>query len=427
MLRCGGVRMQSLMITGGAPLYGSVAVHGAKNSVLPILAAAVLCQSPCVLHNCPQIEDVSTALEILTRLGCRVERQGSSLFVDARGLHACEVPPELARKMRSSVIFLGALAARTGEASVALPGGCPLGARPVDLHRMALEAMGAETTLDAETITCRMGKLHPAHIMLPFPSVGATENAMLAAMRCPGTVVIENAAREPEIADLAGFLRSAGAEIAGAGSGTITIEGGRPLHGTTYTILPDRIETATYLCAAATCGGDVTLRRTDGRTLIPVLDALRASGCNVEAQPNTLRIRAAGRRTAPGRIVTRPYPGFPTDAQALMMAAVLRARGETVFVENIFDDRLRHAAELRKMGADIRVEGNTALVRGVDVLRGAELHAGDLRGGAALVAAALSAEGNSLVTGVKHIKRGYDRLEENLKSLGAAIKTVEIS
>ena len=269
--------MQSLMITGGAPLIGSVAIHGAKNSVLPILAAAVLCQSPCVLHNCPQIEDACTALSILRRLGCRVERQGSTIFVDPRGLYACEVPPELARKMRSSVIFLGALTARTGQAAVALPGGCPLGARPIDLHRMALEALGAETALDAGKITCRMKKSRPARITFPFPSVGATENAMLAAMGCRGTVVLENAAREPEIADLACFLRSAGAEIRGIGSGTLTIEGGRPLHGTDYTILPDRIETATYLCAAAACGGDVTLRQTDGRTLLPVLDELRAS------------------------------------------------------------------------------------------------------------------------------------------------------
>ena len=410
--------MQSLMITGGAPLIGSVAIHGAKNSVLPILAAAVLCQSPCVLHNCPQIEDVSTALSILRRLGCCVEQQGSTIFVDPRALYACEVPPELARKMRSSVIFLGALTARTGQAAVA---------RPIDLHRMALEALGAETALDAGKITCRMENPRPARITFPFPSVGATENAMLAAMGCRGTVVLENAAREPEITDLAGFLRSAGAEIRGIGSGTLTIEGGKPLHGTTYTILPDRIETATYLCAAAACGGDVTLRQTDGQTLLPVLDALRASGCTISERPGILRIRAEGRRTSPGRIVTRPYPGFPTDAQALMMAAVLRAEGETVFVETIFEDRLRHTAELRKMGAEICVKENTALVRGVPVLHGATVQAGDLRGGAALVAAALSAEGNSQVLGVKHIKRGYDRLEENLKSLGAAIKTVEIS
>ena len=292
---------------------------------------------------------------------------------------------------------------------------------------MALEARGAETALDAGKITCRMKTSRPARITFPFPSVGATENAMLAAMGCRGTVVLENAAREPEIADLAGFLRSAGAEIRGIGSGTLTIEGGKPLHGTDYTILPDRIETATYLGAAAACGGDVTLRQTDGQTLLPVLDALRASGCTISERPGILRIRAEGRRTSPGRIVTRPYPGFPTDAQALMMAAVLRAEGETVFVETIFEDRLRHTAELRKMGAEICVKGNAALVCGVPVLHGATVQAGDLRGGAALVAAALSAEGNSQVLGVKHIKRGYDRLEENLKSLGAAIKTVEIS
>ena len=418
--------MQILSVTGGAPLYGSIAVHGAKNSVLPILAAAVLCQSPCVLHNCPQIEDVATALEILQSLGCETARDGAALYIDARPMHGCAVPEALAGKMRSSVVFLGALTARMGEAEIALPGGCPLGARPVDLHRMALTAMGAEIILHEEKLSCRAAKLRPARIVLPFPSVGATENALLAATACDGTVVIENAAMEPEVTDLAGFLRSAGAEISGAGTRCLTVCGGRPLHGTTYTILPDRIETATYLCAAAACGGDVRLRRTDAATLRPVIDALCAAGCRIGKGHNELHILAPKKLSAPGKIITAPYPGFPTDAQALLMATLLRAQGESIFEERIFEDRMRHAREFCKMGADIRVEGRTAYVRGVERLCGAKLEAGDLRGGAALVIAALSAEGKSEVAGVKHIKRGYDKLEENLKNLGAAIKTVEI-
>lgn len=253
--------MQILSVTGGAPLYGTVPIHGAKNSVLPILAAAVLCRSPCVLHNCPQIEDVDTALEILKCLGCRSERRGGSLFVDASGMDGCEIPVELAGKMRSSIVFLGPVLARRGKARLALPGGCPLGARPIDLHLMALRAMGAEVEMEGGHVCAKAQMLAPAKIALPFPSVGATENAMLAATGCTGCTEIWNAAREPEIVDLAGFLRSAGAEISGAGGGHITVCGGAPLHGTTYTVLPDRIETATYLCAAAACGGVVTLRQ----------------------------------------------------------------------------------------------------------------------------------------------------------------------
>ena len=419
--------MQILSVTGGAPLYGSVSIHGAKNSVLPILAAAVLCQSPCVLHNCPQIEDVSAALEILEYLGCRTERQGGSIFVDARQMTACDIPPELAGRMRSSIVFLGALAARMGQARIALPGGCPLGARPIDLHLAALRAMGAEIAADGESVHCRAEKLHGVHIRLPFPSVGATENILLAATRCSGCMTVENAAMEPEITDLIGFLRSAGANIAGAGTAELTVHGGAPLHGTTYTVLPDRIETATYLCAAAACGGKLELRRTAGELLSPVITALRASGCKIEQRHNTLQIISDGRLNAPGKIVTAPYPGFPTDAQAPLMAALLRAKGESEFVETIFENRLRHTAQLRKMGARIVTDGQRAVVSGVERLYGAALQAQDLRAGAALVIAALSADGKSEISGVKHIKRGYDSLEENLKSLGADIKTVEIA
>ena len=391
--------MQILSVTGGAPLYGTVPIHGAKNSVLPILAAAVLCRSPCVLHNCPQIEDVDTALEILKCLGCRSERRGGSLFVDASGMDGCEIPVELAGKMRSSIVFLGPVLARRGKARLALPGGCPLGARPIDLHLMALRAMGAEVEMEGGHVCAKAQTLAPAKIALPFPSVGATENAMLAATGCTGCTEIWNAAREPEIVDLAGFLRSAGAEISGAGGGHITV------------------------CS----GGDVTLRQASAETCRPLIALLRESGCTIEERHDVLRISCAGRLKAPERVTTGPYPGFPTDAQAPLMAALLRAEGRTEFVETIFENRLRHAEQLRKMGADICVDGRKAVVTGVERLNGAELLAEDLRGGAALVIAALSAEGKSSVSGVKHIKRGYDRLEENLKSLGADIKTVEIS
>lgn len=418
--------MEVLSVMGGAPLAGTVSIHGAKNSVLPILAAAVLCREPCVLHNCPDIEDVQNTVRILTALGCHVARAGSTLTVDAHGLASCNVPKVLAQKMRSSVLFLGALAARLGCAEIPLPGGCPLGARPVDLHIRALCSMGAEADAADGCIHCCAGALHGAEIALPFPSVGATENAILAATAAQGEVIIENAAMEPEIADLIGFLKSAGAQIDGAGTRRIRVRGGAPLYGATYTILPDRIETATYLCAAAACGGDVTLRRTAPQTLAPVISTLRAAGCKITQRGTALRIESSGRLRAPGEIVTAPYPGFPTDAQAPMMAALLRAEGTTCFSETIFEGRLHHAAQLQKMGADIAVCAQQARVHGVRTLHGAALLAEDLRGGAAMVIAALAAEGNSLIFGVKHIKRGYDNLEGMLRKLGAEIKYVEI-
>lgn len=419
--------MKILSVTGGAALNGRVTIHGAKNSVLPVLAAAVLCRGPCVLQNCPQIEDVETSLAILRALGCRAERQGDRILLDTGALDSVLVPPEQARRMRSSILFLGALTARAGRACIALPGGCRLGARPIDLHLAALRAMGAEITEEAGGLVCHAERLHGARIRFPFPSVGATENALLAAVGSDGDVVLENVAAEPEIGDLIGFLQSAGASIEGVGTRTLCVHGGASLHGTQYTILPDRIETATYLCAAAACGGDVCLNRTRPQMLRPVLMALRTAGCRIEETEDTIRLVSDGKLTAPGNFVTAPYPGFPTDAQAPMMAALLRARGQTEFTESIFEDRFRHVEELCRLGARIAVNGMHATVCGTQRLYAAQLHAGDLRGGAALVIAAMQAEGNSRITGVKHIERGYDKLEENLRVLGAQIKTVDIS
>lgn len=419
--------MQVLSVCGGVPLRGTAVIHGAKNSVLPVLAACVLCRSPCVLHNCPNIDDVESALQILRHLGCTAARSGSTVCVDASGMDACQIPPELAGKMRSSIIFLGAILSRLGCAELALPGGCPLGERPIDLHIAALRQMGAECVCSPDCVCCRAARLHGAVIALPFPSVGATENALLAALGCGETIEIQNAAREPEITDLVRFLQSAGAEISGGGTSKLTVCGGTPLHGTTYTILPDRVETASFLCAAAGCGGDVTLVRTDCTALSAVCSVLEGCGCEISSGRDSLRIRAPRRlRASRETIVTAPYPGFPTDVQAPMMAALLRAEGESRICETIFENRFHHVPQLRKLGADIALCGQTACIRGAERLRGAALHAEDLRGAMALVIGALQSEEESTITGIKHLRRGYDNLEENLRALGADVKCVEI-
>lgn len=419
--------MQVLSVCGGRPLHGTAVIHGAKNSVLPVLAACVLCKSPCVLHNCPDIEDVENALIILQSLGCTAVRSGRTICVDASSVQRCCVSPELAGKMRSSIIFLGAILSRLGCAELALPGGCPLGERPIDLHLAALRQLGAQCECTDACVRCHAGRLHGAVIALPFPSVGATENAILAALGCDGAVEIQNAAREPEITDLIRFLQSAGANISGAGTPRLSILGGKPLHGATYTIMPDRMETASFLCAAAGCGGDVTLLRTGRAELAAVCEVLERRGCELISGRDTLRIRASIRLHANAQtIVTAPYPGFPTDAQAPMMAALLRAEGESRLCETIFENRFHHVAQLRKLGADIALCGQTACVTGVRALRGASMQAEDLRGAMALVIGALQAEGESTITGLHHLRRGYDNLEQNLRALGADVKCVEI-
>ena len=418
--------MPALLVSKSPPLSGEVTIHGAKNSVLPILAATLLCRTPCVLHNCPDILDVTHALAILCSLGCAAERRGASVYIDPRGCAGHSVPPELAASMRASSLFLGALLARQGEASLSLPGGCPIGARPVDYHLLAFRALGAEVAQTDDTIFCRAQKLTGARITLPGPSVGATENAMLAAAGAEGATVIENAACEPEIVDLAGFLTACGAKIAGAGTRYISVEGGHPLTGATYTILPDRIETATFLCACAACGGALTLRRTAPHLAQPVLNALTESGCHISCAHDTIQICRNGPLTACGPVVSKPYPGFPTDAMPVLLCAQLRAEGQTAFTETIFENRFGYIKELRKLGAQLHQDENTVRLRGTPQLHAAQLFAEDLRGGAALVLAAMQAEGESTIFGVKHIERGYDTLERALQSTGARLKTVEI-
>lgn len=418
--------MEKLKLTGGARLSGALAIHGAKNSVLPILAACCLCSSQCVLHNCPRIEDVETALEIIRALGGAARREGSTLLIDPTGINTNQIERRLAGRMRSSILFLGALLARTGRAELALPGGCPLGSRPVDLHVAALRRLGAQVEKTDHRITAAWQARKDADIYLPFPSVGATENLLLACARGSAAVRLSGAAREPEIEDLIGFLRACGAQITGAGTGELEIQGVPALHGATYTILPDRIETASYLCALAGCGGDVELRRTDGRMLAPVLAALSQAGCEITCRRDTIRATRNAPLHAPAPVVTAPYPGFPTDAQAVLMAALLKAEGESVLHETIFERRFLHVPELQSLGARIELEGNVAYVRGVRALHGAAMHACDLRGAAALVIAALTADGESQLTGLWHLRRGYEEFEQNLKNLGANIKSVDI-
>ena len=412
--------MSHITIHGAAPLRGEVTVQRAKNSVLPLLAAALLHEGCCRMERCPHLTDVAAAVEIMGHLGCRVRWEGDDLVVDAAKVSRSDIPSSLMSQFRSSVVFLGAILARCGEATLSYPGGCELGPRPIDLHLAALRTLGAEIEEMGGILRCR-GKLQGCEILLPFPSVGATENAMLAATAAEGVTVISNAAREPEIVDLQDFLQKLGVSIHGAGTSTITIRGGATLHETTHRPIPDRIVTATYLCAAAACGGDITLRDTDYRHLAPVTTALHQAGCCLQCREDSITLRSTGQLRSLPPVRTYPYPGFPTDAQPVLMAALLRSRGATMFVENIFENRYRHAAELTRMGADIRLEGKVALVSGVERLYGGEVHATDLRGGAALAVAALQAEGTTTLYDIHHILRGYEDITRDLRALGADI------
>ena len=413
--------MSELRITGGHRLSGEVYIHGAKNSVLPILAATVLVPGVSVIRNCPDLSDVRSSLAILEHLGCKTKRQGDTVTVDASQMTGCKVPDKLMREMRSSVIFLGAILARTGCARLNLPGGCELGPRPIDLHLAAMSALGARVECGADGLRCTAGSLTGTEVNLILPSVGATENLMLAACGAKGTTVIQNAAREPEIVDLQNFLNAMGGRVRGAGSSVIVVEGGCSLHGGAHTVMGDRIVAATYLSAAAAAGGDVAVRGVDWRHVSTVTAVLRQAGCHVCSEGDAVRLICDKPLKAVRPIHTAPYPGFPTDAQAPVMAALAAARGSTLFVEHIFESRYRHVDELIRMGANIRVEGRVAVVTGVNRLHGSCVQATDLRGGAALVVAALGAEGETVLTQLHHIDRGYERLEADLCALGAQV------
>ena len=416
--------MGAYQIIGGRPLCGVIPIHGAKNSMLPILAATLVSRGTCVLHNCPQISDADAALSILQSLGCQVKREGDTLIVDTYAADGTEIPAALMQKMRAAVIFLGALLARSGRARLSHPGGCRLGERPIDLHLMGLQMLGVSCVYEDEELLCTAHKPEAATIALPFPSVGATENLLLAALPCEGETVLCNAAREPEIGDLIGFLTACGAQIDGAGTSVLRIHGGRPLHGTEYTIMPDRMEAATYLCAAAATRGELTLTQAEPNHLRAVTDILLHGGCEIRQLARELTLRCDKLR-AVSPIRTAPYPAFPTDAQAPVMAAMATAEGISIFEETVFSDRFRHVPALRQMGAKITAAKRCAVVEGVPVLHGANVEATDLRGGAAMVIAALAAQGQSVITKTEHTERGYAELVSSLRACGAEISLTE--
>ncbi len=412
--------MNVFRIEGGRPLSGSVRIQGAKNSVLPILAASFLAPGACILHNCPRLTDVDHTLEILRHLGCRVKREGDTVTIDASSPAAWDIPDDLMREMRSSVVFLGPVLGRMGRTELSYPGGCELGPRPIDLHLSALRTLGAEIQERNGRLLCT-GKLVGGDIAFSLPSVGATENAMLSAVMAQGVTTITNAAREPEIVELQSFLRGLGADVRGAGSSIITVRGGRSLHGWEHTLTADRVVACTYLSAVASAGGEGEVIGVDWRQLSTVTAVLAEAGCRIQSSPEAISIAAPHRLKAVRPIRTAPYPGFPTDAQALIMAALCKAKGATVIAENMFDSRYRHVDELVRMGADIQVEGKVAVVYGVPQLYGAKVRSTDLRGGAALAVAAVGAEGETVVSGLHHIDRGYADLAADLNALGANV------
>lgn len=416
--------MNKLVIDGGIPLKGEIQVQGAKNAVLPILAASLVADGKCVIHNCPLLRDVEKTKQILERLGCRVTFDRGTVTVDTSTLTGCKIDERLMREMRSSIIFLGAILTAYGKAVVGMPGGCPIGLRPIDLHLKALRKMGAEITEEHGYLRCEGENIKGCDIHLDFPSVGATENIMLAAVKADGTTVITNAAREPEIADLANFLNSMGAKVSGAGSSVVSIEGVKKLSGSEYTIMPDRIAAQTYLIAAMITGGEIHLTGADASHMQAGLSVLREMGGKIRQDGNSVTLKSSGKIKNIHILKTMPYPGFPTDIQSPFMALSCVADGTSVFVENIFENRFRHVDELVRMGADIKVEGRSAVVRGVKKLSGANVEAHELRGGAALVLAALAAEGRSVVRGTDFIDRGYENIEGYLSMCGASIRRV---
>jgi len=417
--------MEAIVVDGGRPLAGTVRVGGAKNSALKLMAAALLAPGITTLRNVPDISDVAVMAEVLERLGARVERTDHTLTIDATTLSSYEAPYDLVVRMRASTCVLGALIGRSGRAHVAMPGGCNIGSRKVDIHIAGLEQLGVMVSTEHGYIDAS-GPARGAHVALDFPSVGATENLLMASVRADGETVIDNAAREPEIADLAAMLVGMGARIEGAGTPTITVTGVAALSPVEHTVVGDRIEAGTYLIAGALDSGPVTVTGFDPQHLDIVLQKLEHAGCVVERLERGVTISRVG-PVRPVDVQTLPYPGFPTDLQAPFMALLALADGGSVITENVFENRFIFADEIARMGADIRIDGHYALVRGVAALSGAPVRSPDLRGGAALVLAGLVAEGRTVVTDVHHIDRGYEGFVEKLGSLGAAVRRVDIT
>ncbi|MEK3882505.1 UDP-N-acetylglucosamine 1-carboxyvinyltransferase [Paenibacillus sp. PL2-23] len=413
--------MDKLVIEGGKPLSGTIVIQGAKNAALPILAASLLAEGTTTIDSVPHLLDIDVMLNILRELGCRAEHTGDTVVLDTTSAHTSHVPETLMKQMRSSIFLMGPLLARFGEVQVYQPGGCAIGERKIDLHLQGLQALGAEIEEAHNRIVCRASKLAGADIHLSFPSVGATENIMMAAVLAEGRTTISNAAREPEIQDLQRFLNAMGAKIMGAGTDTITIDGVSELSPCRYKVIPDRIVAGTVMVAAAATRGQVTLQETQPAHLSSLIHVLRRAGVQIVVDGDIIKVGSSARPKAVERIVTSPYPAFPTDLQSQMMVLLALADGVSILKETIFEGRLKHVDELSRMGADIRVDLNAAFIRGVPRLYGATVEATDLRAGAALVIAGLAAQGRTIVEQVHHIDRGYDRIETMLSRLGARI------
>lgn len=418
--------MEKYIINGGNKLCGSVEIQTAKNSVLPVLAATVLTDERVRIINVPEISDVKNMLKILSRLGCKAQYEGNDVIVDSSRADCCEIPRELAHELRSSVFLLGSVISRFHSAKIAYPGGCDIGLRPVDLHLTGLKRLGVAITEENGYIVCACDKLHGDEIMLDCPSVGATENIMLAAVKAEGVTTIKNAAREPEIEDLQRLLNCMGAKVKGAGSSSIVIEGVKTLGGCEFLPIPDRIEAGTFLIAAAMCGGEIELKRANAENISSLLHKLRENGCKIHVNGDKIYLENHRRLTSVKSIETQPYPGFPTDLQAQYTALCCISRGQSIVTENLFETRFKYVPELRRMGADITVINRNAFVRGVEGFKGSVVVAHDLRGGAALVSAALAAEGKSEVLDISHIDRGYGSLEYKLRKLGGDIVRVSV-
>ena len=416
--------MDKLSISGNGPLRGEVRISGAKNAALPVLAATLLTAGAMRIGNVPRLRDISTMTELLRTLGTQVEAAGGELVASTRDVHSVRAPYQLVKTMRASILVLGPLLARFGAAEVSLPGGCAIGSRPVNLHIQGLKAMGAAITIEDGYIKAHTTGLHGARIVFDLVSVTGTENLMMAATLASGTTVLENAAREPEIVDLANCLNAMGARIKNAGQATITIEGVAELHGASHRIIPDRIESGTFLVAAAASGGRVRLLDTAPALLDVVVDKLREASAAVSSGADWIELDMQGRRARAVNVVTAPYPAFPTDMQAQFVALNAGAEGLATVKETIFENRFMHVQELQRMGADIELQGNTAIVRGCDKLRGAPVMATDLRASAGLVIAALAADGETTIDRIYHLDRGYDGIETKLASLGVAIRRI---
>ena len=417
--------MDKLIVTGGAPLRGEIKISGAKNAALPVLVSSLLTNETVSIGNVPHLQDITTTMELLGRMGVRLV-VGDKMVIEADSSQNTSVraPYDLVKTMRASILVLGPLLARFGEAEVSLPGGCAIGSRPVNLHIKGLQAMGAEIRLEGGYIRARAKRLKGARIFMDLVSVTGTENIMMAATLADGTTIIENAAREPEVADLAKCLNAMGARITGAGTDEITVDGVERLHGAQHDVIPDRIETGTYLVAGAMTGGTVRLRNVRPDLLQAVLDKLREAGAVIETGPNWISLDMQGRRPKAVNVRTAPFPAFPTDMQAQFIALNAIAEGSGTVTETIFENRFMHVYELQRMGADIEMEGNTAIVRGVKGMKGAPVMATDLRASASLALAGLVAEGETVVDRIYHIDRGYECIEEKLAQLGARIRRV---